>query len=327
MSQPVSRRGVLAAALGGVVALAACTGNTGDAESSTGTPAVAPSTAGSVATSLLTAAATAQADDSEAGRTARAAVYSGPALEAADARATVLAAQSDKDRTAAALGTDRVSVLAISPEADAPAQIIAETTLAQSGAAVLALLVGDRKGANFRIVALTPMVEGATLEALDPTTEGSGLVGDGSGLVTAPKQVVEDWSASVAYPDPVENALIAHDPWSDRLRKEAAAQAKALDPQGLFVQTHVPAGVLGGLRLRGGVGAVAFAHVTRTDAIALHKPAAMRPAKDVTALTGIKTITTEAKLVSSEFIAFVIPQAGPVRVIGAWDQLTSGEAH
>jgi hypothetical protein len=53
----------------------------------------------------------------------------------------------------------------------------------------------------------------------------------------------------------------------------------------------------------------------------------MTPAKDVTALTGIKKITTEAKLVSSEFVAFVIPATGQVRLIAARDQLTSAEAH
>lgn len=327
MFRPVSRRRVLAAVLGSVVALSACTGNTGDSTSSTGTPAVAPTAAASMATSLLSAAASAQDDATETGKAARAKVYSGPALEAADARATVLAAQSAKDRAAAELAADQVKVLGISPESDLPAQVIAQTTLKQSGATVLALLVGDQHGQNFRIAALTPMVEGASLEALDPTSEGSGVIGDATGLVAAPKQVAQDWADSVAYPDPAKSTLVADDPWSALLRKDAAAQAAALDPQGLFVQKHEPAGVLGGLRLKGGVGAVVFAHLTRTDDIALQKPSKMTPPKDVTALTGIKTITTEAQLVSSEFVAFVIPQTGQVRLIGARDQLISGTAH
>jgi hypothetical protein len=171
------------------------------------------------------------------------------------------------------------------------------------------------------------MIEGATLDALDPADEGSGLVGDGSGLVAAPKQVVQDWAASVAYPDPTKSALIEADPWSDQLRKQAQDQAKAIGAEGLFAQTHAPGDVLGGMRLKGGVGAVIFAEVTRTDAIALHKPSSMTPSKDVTALTGIKKITTEAKLVSDEFLAFVVPATGQVRLIGARDQLISAEAH
>jgi hypothetical protein len=324
----LARRGALAALLGAVLALTACTGNTSDVTLSTGKPVVEPTQASSIATTLLSGAAKAQADTSETGKTERANLFAGTALEAADARATVLAARSEKDRTAAELSTSPATILGVSSESkDTPAQILAQTSLKESGASVLALLVGDPDGQNFRIVALTPMVEGATLDALDPASEGSGLVGDGSGLVAQPKQVVQDWAASVAYPDPTKSALLAADPWSDLLRKQAQDQAKAIGAEGLFVQTHVPGEVLGGLRLKGGVGAVVFANVTRTDAIALHKPSAMTPAKDVTALTGIKKITTEVKLVSSEFVAFVIPATGQVRLIAARDQLTSAEAH
>jgi hypothetical protein len=295
---------------------------------STGTPAIQPTQASSIATTRLTGAAKAQADASEAGKTQRAALYSGPALEAANARATVLAARSAKDRAAAELSTSPPTVLGVTSEAkDIPAQILVQTSLKESGASVLALLVGDQQGQTFRIVSLTPMVEGATLDALDPPSEGSGLVGDGSGLVVPPKQVAQDWAASVAYPDPAKGAIIAADPWSDLLRKQAQDQAKAIGAEGLFVQTHVPGQVLGGLRLKGGVGAVVFADVTRTDAIALHRPSSMTPTKDVTALTGIKKITTEAKLVSSEFVVFVVPATGQVRLVGAQDQLISAQAH
>jgi hypothetical protein len=322
------RRGALAALLGVVLAVSACTGNTSDVTLSTGTPAVEPTQATSIATTLLTGAAKVQADDSDTGKSERSNLFAGPALEAANARATVLAARAAKDRASAALSTSPATVLAVSSQSkDTPAQVLAQTSLEESGASVLALLVGDPDGQNFRIVALTPMVEGATLDALDPSNEGSGLVGDGSGLVATPKQVVQDWAASVAYPDPTKSALIAADPWSDLLRTQAQAQAKSVGAEGLFAQRHAPGEVLGGLRLKGGVGAVVFADLTRTDAIALHKPSSMTPAKDVTALTGIKKITTEAKLVSSEFVAFVIPATGQVRLIAAQDQLTSAEAH
>lgn len=322
------RRGGLAALLGVMLALSACTGNTSDVTLSSGSPAVEPTQATSIATTLLTGAAKAQTDDSETGKSERSKLFSGTALEAANARATVLAARSAKDRASAELSTSPPTVLGVSSQSkDSPAQILAQTSLKESGASVLALLVGDPDGQNFRIVALTPMVEGATLDALDPPNEGSGLVGDGSGLVAAPKQVMQDWAASVAYPDATKSALIAADPWSDLMRTQAQAQAKSVGAEGLFAQTHVPGEVLGGLRLKGGVGAVVFADVTRTDAIALHKPSSMTPAKDVTALTGIKKITTEAKLVSSEFVAFVIPATGQVRLIAAQDQLTSAKAH
>ena len=330
MYRPVSRRRVLTAASAGVlslVSLVACTSNGADeTTASTGTPAVAPTQATSVATSLITAASRAQADATAAGDAARAKVYTGPALKAANAQAKVLAAGSAAQRAEAELGTD-ATVLGISPKAAAPAEIIARTTLKKSNAPVLVLLTGDQSGQNFTIAAMAPLVQDAKVEALDPTSEGSGLVGTGTGLAAKPSDVSAAWAASVAFPDPKPSQLVADDPWSSQLRADAQAQAKALGAQGVFAQTHEPADILGGLRLKGGSGALVFAHLTRTDAIALHKPTKLTPSKEVTAVSGVKAITTEAQLTSSEFVAFVIPASGQARVVAARDQLIAAEAH
>lgn len=330
MYRPVSRRRALTATLAGVLSLAslvACTGNGADeTTASTGTPAVAPTEAASVATSLVTAASQSQSDATAAGDAARAKVYSGPALQAADARAKVLSAGTAAQQTAAALGTD-ATVIGISPKADQPAEIVARTSLKQSNAPVLVLLSGDRNGKNFKITALAPLVQDAKIEALDPPSEGSGLIGTGTGLAATPTDVVAAWAASVAFPDPKTNQLIADDPWSSQLRKDAATQSKALGAQGVFAQSHEAGDILGGLRLKGGTGALVFAHLKRTDSIALHKPTNLTPSKEVTALSGIKAITTEAQLTSSEFIAFVIPATGQARVVAARDQLIAAEAH
>jgi hypothetical protein len=50
----------------------------------------------------------------------------------------------------------------------------------------------------------------------------------------------------------------------------------------------------------------------------------LKPAKDLTLLTGIKQITTEADLTSNEIVAFVIPASGQARVVAAADQLVDG---
>jgi hypothetical protein len=330
MYRAVSRRRALPAAIAGVLSLAslvACTGNGSDETgASTGTPAVAPTEASSVVTSLVTAAAQSQADATAAGDAARAKVYSGPALQAADARAKLLAAGSAAQRADAELASD-TTVLGISPKTDAAAEIVARTTLKKSNAPVLVLLTGDQNGQNFKIAAMAPLVQDAKIEALDPTSEGSGLVGTGTGLVAAPSEVAAAWAGSVAFPDPKPSQLIADDPWSSQLRKDAAAQSKALGAQGVFAQTHEPSSILGGLRLQGGSGALVFAYLKRTDAIALHKPTKLTPSKDVTALSGIKAITTEAQLTSSEFVTFVIPATGQARVVAARDQLVAAEAH
>lgn len=330
MYRPLTRRRALTAALAGVLSaasLAACTGNGAEeTTTSTGTPAVAPTQAASVATSLVTAANQSQADATAAGDAARAKIYSGPALKAADARAKVLATGSAAQRTEAELGTD-TTILGISPRADVPAEIVARTTLKKSNAPVLVLLTGDQDGQNFKIAAMAPLVQDAKVEALDPTSEGSGVIGTGTDLVAKPSDITAAWAASVTFPDPKPSQLIADDPWSSQLRKDAAAQSKSLGAQGVFAQTHEPAAMLGGLRLKAGSGALVFAHLTRTDAIALHKPTKLTPSKDVTAVSGIKTITTEAQLTSSEFIAFVIPATGQARVVAARDQLVAAEAH
>ncbi|MDN5795815.1 MAG: hypothetical protein L0H79_08705 [Intrasporangium sp.] len=326
MFRPVTHQRALIVALAGALSLAACTGNGDDETATTPTPAVAPTQAASVATSLVTVASTSQGDASAAGDAARAKVFQGPALEAADARAKVLAAGSANQRADAQLDTD-VTVLGISRESDSRSEILARTSLKKSNAPVLVLLVGDQNGQNAKIAAMAPLVEDATLDALDPVSEGSALVDTGAGLVAKPADVSAAWAGSVAFPDPRSSELIAEDPWSNGLRKDAAAQSKALGAQGVFAQTHDPTDILGGLRLKGGSGAVVFAHLKRLDTIALHKPTKLTPSKEVTALSGIKTITTEAQLTSSEFIAFVVPASGQARVVAARDQLIAAEAH
>lgn len=326
MFRRVTRRTAVTVALLTALLLAACTSNGGDETGSTGTPAVAPTQASSVATSLVTAAGESMADASAAGDAARAKIYQGPALEAANARAKVLAAGTAAQRSDAELGTD-VTVIGISPKVDANAQIVARAALKTSNAPVLMLLAGDQSGQNFKIVAMAPLVEDAKVEALDPTTEGSGLVGTGTGLVAKPSDVAAAWAGSVAFPDPKPSQLVADDPWSTQLRKDAASQSTSLGAQGVFTQKHQPGDILGGLRLKGGSGALVFAHLVRTDSIALQKPTKLTPSKDVTAVSGIKSITTEAQLTSSEFIAFVIPATGQARVVAARDQLTAAEAH
>ncbi|WP_347355066.1 hypothetical protein [Intrasporangium sp.] len=322
----MTRRAATTVAIAGVLALAACTGDGADDAASIGTPAIAATEASTVVSALVTAASRSQADASAAGVAARAGIYEGPALKAADARAKVLAAGSAAQRTDAQIGTD-VTVLGVSAKSDAPATILARASLKKSNAPVLVLLVGGQGGKDVRIAAMAPMIADATLDALDPPSAGSAGLGSGAGLVAKPADVSAAWAASVAFPSPKPSKLIAADPWSDGLRKDAAAQSKALGAQGVFAQSHEPTDILGGLRLKGGSGAVVFAHLERTDAIAFHKPTKQTPRKDVTVLSGIKTITTEAELTSSEFIAFVVPASGQVRVVAAQDQLIGAKAH
>lgn len=324
LTRRTRRRGLVAALLT-AASLAACTGNadSGDDAAAQRTPVVAPSVATTTATSVMEQAATARVDATPAGEAARAEVYAGPALESANAFAKALATKTPAEKANAELSAD-VRVLAVSAAPTVPQQILVQGSREKTGDAVLVLLQADKAGAPFKIVAETPMLPQAKLDALDPTTSGSAPLADTTGLVAAPKEVLEAFAASIAFPDPKTSDLIAADPLSDQLRSSAAAQAKALASGGVFTQTHTPGEILGGLKLKDGKGAVVFAHLVRDDRIAMRTPVKLTPAKDVTAITGVKLITTEAELTSNEIVALVIPETGSARVIASWEQLVSG---
>jgi hypothetical protein len=305
--------------------LSACTGNSDDGSDGSGvsaTPAVAPDAAATTASSAVAAAATSALDGSPAGRAARDKAFTGAALESANAYAKTLSGRTAAAKADAELATTGVKVLAVSRSGDDPQQILAQTTLKKTGAAVLVLLVGE--GGTFKAAAVTPMLPDAKLDALDPTTDGSAAIADAEGLVAKPADVVAAFAASVKYPDPTPSKVLAADPLSEQLRQSALAQSQALNKQGAFTQEHEPKGIIGGLRLKDGNGAIVFAHLVRSDAIAMRTPLKLTPAKDLTLLTGIKQITTEANLTSNEIVAFVIPASGQARIVAASDQLVAG---
>ncbi|GAB3876894.1 hypothetical protein [Terrabacter terrigena] len=325
MPRPATRR-ALAAALASAAMLSACTGNSDDGTDGSGvsaSPVVAPEAAATTASSAVAAAASSSLDGTAAGTAARGKAFAGVALESANAYAKSLPGRTAADKAEAELATTGVKVLAVSREGDKPRQILAQTTLKKTGAAVLVLLVADESGA-FKAAAVTPMLPDAKLDALDPTTDGSPAIADGKGLVASPDDVLAAFAASVKFPKPTAAKVLAADPLSEQLRQSALAQSQALKNQGAFTQDHAPKGVIGGVRLKDGNGAIVFAHLVRHDTIAMRTPLKLTPAKDLTLLTGIKQITTEADLTSNEVVAIVIPASGQARVVAASDQLVAG---
>ncbi|GAA1968233.1 hypothetical protein GCM10009817_05190 [Terrabacter lapilli] len=323
MPRPAIRRRGIAAALACAAMLSACTGSS-DGETGSGSPAMAAETAQTTAASAVSAAATSSLDATPAGAAARQKAFVGAALESANAYAKTLPGRTAAEKAEAELATSSVKVLGVSRSGDKPQQILAQTTLKKTGAAVLVLLVADTPGGPFKAAAVTPMLPDAKLDALDPATDGSAAIGDGKGLATRPQDALAAFAASVKYPDPTATKVLADDPLSEQLRQSARAQSQALNNQGAFTQEHDPKGVLGGLRLKGGNGAIVFAHLVRNDAIAMRTPVKLTPAKELTLLTGIKQITTEANLTSNEIVAIVIPASGQARIVAASDQLVAG---
>lgn len=314
------RRGLVAAVLT-AASLAACTGNAD--EGTQRTPAVAPTAQTTTAATVIEKAVTARMDTTDAGEAAREEVYAGPALESANAFAKALSVKTDAEKADAQLSTD-IKVLGVSSGSALPQQLLVQTTKEKSGDPVLVLLEADKAGGAFKIVAETAMLSQAKLDALDPTTTGSAPLDDKAGLAASPQDVVKAFAASVAFPDPKTSDLVAADPLSDQLRASASAQSKTLGAGGVFTQTHTPGQIIGGMKLKDGQGAVVFAHLVRDDRIAMRSPLKLTPAKDVTAITGVKIITTEVQLTSNEIVALVIPASGAARAIAASDQLISG---
>jgi hypothetical protein len=343
MPRLATRRRPVAAAFACAAVLSACTDGSDGGSAGTGassTPALAPATATTTAATSVSAVASSSLDASAAGVAAREKAFVGAALESANAYAKTLPGRTAAEKADSELASSGVKVLAISRAGDKPQQILAQTTLKKTGATVLVLLVaGDAAGqptneptnqptgqaiGGFKAAAVTPMLPDARLDALDPTAEGSAAIADATGLSAKPEDVVAAFAASVRYPQPTSTTVLAADPLSEQLRQSARAQSQALNKQGAFTQGHEPKGVIGGLRLKGGKGAIVFAHLVRSDAIAMRSPVKLTPAKDVTLLTGIKQITTEAKLTSNEIIAIVIPASGQARIVAASDQLVAG---
>lgn len=320
MSRPAIRRSGVAAALVATALLSSCTGDDGGSTPSP-TPALAESSLTSTASSVVADAVTARSNVAATGAAARKKVFTGPALQSADAWAKTLPARTATEKADAELSTTGIKVVGVSRAGDAPAQIVAQTTLKKSGAAVLVLLVSASGASDFKVAAMTPVLPDAKIDALDPLSSGSAAIGDGAGLAAKPDAVVAAFAGSVKFPNPAPTDLLAADPLTQQLQKSAAAEAKAISAQGTLTQVHEPRGLLGGLRLSGGSGALVFAQLERSDSIALRTAAKLTPAKDVTLLTGLKQITTEAKLTSNEFVAFVVPATGTARLVGFSDQL------
>ena len=327
MPRPATRRRALAAALACAAMLSACTGNADDgpdAGAPTATPVVAPSAAESAAQSAVSAAVAASTDVTAAGAAARAKSFTGSALVSANAAAKMLPGRTAGEKADAQLSSEGVKVLAVSRAGDTPAQILAQTTLKKTGAPVLVLLTAKTPAGPYQVAALTPVLPSAEIDPFDATTEGSPAISEGEGLAATPDEVVASFADSVRFPRPATSKLLAVDPLTEQLRQSARAQSQALNNQGTFTQTYTPKGVIGGLRLKDGKGAIVFAHLERHDAIAMRTAQKLTPDKELTLLTGIKQITSEAKLTSNEIIAIVIPASGQSHVVAASDQIVAG---
>jgi hypothetical protein len=217
-------------------------------------------------------------------------------------------------------------VLAVSRGTAWPRLIVAQTTTGDGGS-VLNLLVSPDARTPFRLSASATMHPGASVSALDALTKGSPVVTDGADLVKAPKDLLAEYAASLAFPKPPKaDDVDGSDQFTVGVKANAAAQAKSFGKLATLTQKHEvrPEQTIA-IQLRGG-GALVFALLERTDTITLKKGGkSLTPSAEFQRLVGKKTLKKNAELKSYETVVLTVPEEGKAAVVAADEVLFSAK--
>jgi len=318
--------GAVALALTGCGAGASLVG-VGDAPAQVTTAApIGRDSAQKVAARVLTQAAAAEAAPAAEAQKLRTASLTGSALAVADAAAKLGSTAKRSTTTAPLTRTDPPKVLAVTRGTSWPRLILVQST-SPDGAPVLNLLISPDAATPFRLSSSVTMQPGTVVAALDPLDEGSPRVTGATKLAVQPDELLTEYAASLAYPEPAPaKAVATNDPFSTAVRANAAAQAKAFGKLATLQQKHTvhPLQTVS-LALKGG-GALVFALLERTDTISL-KPGgrSLTPSAEFQRLVGKKALSKNAVLRSYETVAFTVPAEGKASVVGADEVLFSAK--
>jgi hypothetical protein len=287
--------------------------------------AVSASRADEIATAVLRTAD----QEKPAGKTgdqARAAVFTGMALTAANAEARIAANLPAAARRQLESSDEPPVVLAVSAGSAFPRQIVVRTTLKESKLPVLHLLVSPDVRTPYRIAASATMVPGASVRPFAPLATGSSPLGTAAGLAITPEEILASLPASLNFPTAGDrDPRIAADSWTTALRQAVTAKASSLQAVGTLTQQHSSRGVIGGLRASGDQGAVVFLALDRRDVLVNKTGATLVPTPAFTVLSGKKSVATEAVTQTLEFLVIEIPATGPARVVAASEQLYAAQ--
>lgn len=302
-----------------VTSCAAVVGIT-DAPTATVAGVLPPARATAIAAQVIGDSTKVAADPGPEAAAARAAVFTGDALTAANAAAKLAPTVSQEAKDAAVLTPTTPVVLAVSRGLGYPRAMIVQTTLAKSGLPVLYLLTTPDVRTRFKIAASAPMLPSASVKAFDPTAQGSPELGDASGLSIRPDELVSSYAASLAFPPPASAAApkpFADDSFAAGVRSAAQAQNQALNGTVTYTQEHSPKDVVGGLRVTKNQGALVFTVIRRKDTLVNKASQPFKPGASFTALTGLEQVKTEASLSLLEFVVFYVPDRGPAVAVAA----------
>lgn len=305
------------------IALTGCGAIAGVSAPPTGSAggAVEASHAQAVAARVIATAEKAVATPTAAGDAFRAAAFTGDALTAAKADAKLAPTASQATKDAAKLTPSPPVVLAVSRGLTYPRSMVVQTTRAQSGLPVLSLLTTPDVRTPYRIAASAPMLPSAQVKLFDPFPAGSPGLGDESGLSVKPAELAKEYAAYLAFPAPaVKDVPFVSDSFATGVRAHASATNQQLNG-GDLTQQHAPKDVVGGLRLRGGRGALVFTVLDRKDTLLRRTQGTLTPTPQFTALTGKNTLSTEANLQTLEFVVFFVPETGKAVTVAAEEHL------
>jgi hypothetical protein len=293
-------------------------------EVTTGAP-LSASSAQAIAQRVLTASEAARGATGADGDKRRAAVMTGTALAMASAAAKVPTPASNPTNQPVQKPTPP-TVLAVSRGRSWPRAMFVETTR-DDGTQVLSLLVCQDANSEFKLAAAATMQPGAMVPALDSFTAGS-VVNPGAKDKAAgtPAALLAEYAGGVAYPKPATSGHFdpSDDQFATVLRRNAAAQAKALGPLASFTQKHavVPDRFFS-FQLRTG-GVVVFGLMKRSDVLKLKpKGKALKPSPELAKLLKKTKLTKSATISTYESVVFTVPPDGKAAVVAVDEQLIS----
>lgn len=275
----------------------------------------------SIAERVLSAAEAARLMKGREGDKQRSAVMTGSALAMATAASKLPPAGPPTDEPVQK--PTPPTVLAVSRGRSWPRAMFIETTDTDSSQA-LSLLICQDANSEFKLAASATMQPGAMVPALDSFAAGSGFNPNAKGLVGEPAALLTEYAGALAYPKPATPAHVdlADDQFATVLRRNAAAQAKALGSLAAFTQRHaVDTKALSSFRLRTG-GVVVFGLMKRSDVLKLKpKGKALTPSKELATLLKKTKLTKGATVSTYETVVLTVPTEGKAVVVAVDEQL------
>lgn len=282
---------------------------------------VSSDTAGKVADRVVTDAVGVSRTSGKAADAARSKVLSGPALR------EVNAAVRSKDKgTRTSQQVKGLKVLAVSRGTSWPRAVLA--TSKTKDVQYLHVLVAESADQPYTLFADVPMAAGASVPALAPVDEGAPVK-----MSKAPEQDVttaaNSWAKGVAFPaaSAAPKDVSVRDGFSVALKKNAKKTDDELGDLATYRQRQAIAkGETVAFELADG-GSLTFVPMTRTDTITATKK--LKELKiQQSALEHVLDASTVTKALSikhAETVAFVTPEEGAARVVGASDVLESAK--